>query len=174
MTPSLKNLKVDIDRKLHSSMWDDYCTRVAGVLRIINRQPLAVQVDDSKKGHHIRVVVNRKLPNLAALIAVQSCLGSDPYREALNLTRSWSGRTDDWNILFLTKQKFNISTRATTSRFVTRYNQSKSITLARHLETALELEAVKCVVNAQQMAAHLLKEGNLRSVSYTGRLALAK
>lgn len=41
----------------------------------------------------------------AEQVAVQAILGSDPYREALNLTRVFAGPDPDgcWNILFSRK-----------------------------------------------------------------------
>lgn len=82
------------------------------VLRMVGLRPLQTIMERTRHGWHVIIKINRELQP-AETVALQSCLGSDGRREALNLMRVlamrkkcygvtpfWRAR---WNILYSSK-----------------------------------------------------------------------
>lgn len=78
-------------------------------LRVLGVSPKAVSYSPSKRGIHVTCIMGERLSR-AELVALQAILGSDPWREILNLMRArqirlhkkplpkyWRQR---WNILY--------------------------------------------------------------------------
>lgn len=152
----LSHVKVDVDRRVSPRQWQHIFQQIAGTLRILQRVPTNVEVSDTKRGHHIRLIVVPPLPDATSLVAVQAAMGSDGFREALNLMRAWSGRTDDWNILFLTKTTANEGRRPITS--IVRRSNTLSDKLSNHLAVSLGCERPLSVIDARQVNFDLPKD----------------
>lgn len=81
--------------------------RIMGIGRMISAKPRTVELARTRRGWHMAVWWDRTFEP-AQIIALQLLLGSDPNREALNLSRELCGIHSEaqqrgWNILFQTK-----------------------------------------------------------------------
>lgn len=97
----MTTLCCDIDGRLPPKLmaWITQCCRMWG-------WPLvAVAFDRTRRGWHVRVIVDGEV-DPAAMVAAQAIFGSDPRREMFNLMRLhglgeqpayWQGR---WNVLY--------------------------------------------------------------------------
>lgn len=83
---------------------------IFSICRIVGIKPLATRYHRTKRGWHITLFMGDESPSLTRndIVTMQSILGSDPMREALNLMRVramrgkrvpkfWKQR---WNILY--------------------------------------------------------------------------
>lgn len=82
------------------------------ILSLCDVRPRLICDTRTRRGWHRTIQLSQRLTS-AELVALQSCLGSDPRREALNLMRVLSQRKDGatnfararWNLLFERKLK---------------------------------------------------------------------
>lgn len=156
--PDLSLLKIDLDRKFTPAQWSGYMDRLKGVLRITKSQPQRVAVYETKKGFHVKVQLSDPLPSAEALVCLQACSGSDGFREALNLMRALSGRTGNWNVLFIQKTTIEDSYYSASAGVTVTYSLKKSLALKRTLETVPGWGKVECGFDNQELALKLLKQ----------------
>lgn len=98
----MTTLKLDMDDYVRSE-FEDILTLLMD-LEII--QPTEIRFYHTKKGNHIELEIVDGGMNHTVIIAIQSILGSDRYREAFNLHRVLEGNTQNWNRLFHRKNQF--------------------------------------------------------------------
>lgn len=117
----MTTIKLDFDvhdrRKLKAILrgvsWHLYRMEELLALRAVE-----VNVYRTRHGMHVQVEVVNAVPALE-LVAIQAIMGSDPFRETLNLHRVLSGRfegTDYWNTLFDARTKWTRGRKADTAK----------------------------------------------------------
>lgn len=84
--------------------------KVWTVLRMCDLRPRSIECHRTRRGWHLLIVLTRTLLP-SERVALQAVLGSDPWREALNLMRVLSIRKagapdfwiNRWNLLYRSK-----------------------------------------------------------------------
>lgn len=100
-----KVIKLDIDLKSTDYLQGFAFPQLKNVSEILKLTYTKVQVFETKHGYHI--YLHMKIPKQICdlyLPCIQSLMGSDYKREALNFTRVLAGE-QNWNVLFKEKHK---------------------------------------------------------------------
>jgi hypothetical protein len=96
---NLAEIRLDLDRKWSGCGWVRWCERFAATARCLNLAIYKTDVRETRRGVHVYVFLQRPVGSSVELVALQAILGSDSMREAMNLRRALTGRSDAWNVL---------------------------------------------------------------------------
>lgn len=136
----MATLKIDLDYKMgRACRWTKWCQEAARLLVVLDLRPTRIAVRDTGRGHHVEIDVPLYLDSGRGhpqrngdliIVALQAILGSDRFREALNLGRALRGEPE--NILFAEKAVYR------DYRLVRRHQALDNKDFVRILERALE------------------------------------
>lgn len=93
----MEELKLDIDVKEFNFV--EFAEHLNFVLGVMGLQATDIEVCGTKKGYHIRIILDRELEEAKDIIILQLILGSDRNRELFGYRRVLNN-VINWNVLF--------------------------------------------------------------------------